>query len=128
MDSAGLSGQWAAQTTLKDKQQRVAQVVYALGVAMGFAAQSGQVATQAIVHALDGVGVRFALEVLTGVKDGVVAGVLVGGVSDCSAARNLRTQCAGCWGVAITQDPAENSLGRTINSPPQPNCSFFSPT
>lgn len=49
---------------------------------MGSAAKPGQVAAQPIIHALDGVGMRFAFEVLVFVEDGVVAGVLVGGVSD----------------------------------------------
>lgn len=49
---------------------------------MSFSAKPGQVAAQAIVHGLDGVGMRFAFEVLVFVEDGVVAGVLVGGVSD----------------------------------------------
>jgi hypothetical protein len=66
----------------KDKQQRIAQVLHTLGVAVRLAAQSGKVAAKSVVHALNGVGVRFAFEVLAFVEDVVVALVLVRGVSD----------------------------------------------
>lgn len=97
---------------------------------MGFAPQPGQVAAQPVVHAFDGVRVRmrFAFEVPLVVEDEAVAREVVSGVSDCSAARNLRTQRPGRWGVAIAQRPAEYSLGSAISSPPEPNSSFFSPT
>lgn len=67
---------------MKHKQKRVAQVLHAFGVAVRFASQPGQVAAQPVVHTLDGVGVRLALEVALLVEDGAVAGELVAGVSD----------------------------------------------
>jgi hypothetical protein len=112
---------------MEDKEQSIAQVLQAFGITMRLAPESGQVAAQTVVHAFDDVRVRLAPDVLRVGEDGAVGGVLVGGVSDCSAVRNLRTQCSGCWGVAIAQDPAENSLGKGINSPPEPNSAFFSP-
>lgn len=49
---------------------------------MRLASQPCQVAAQPVVHAFDGVRVRLAFDVLGSAKDVVVAGVLVGGVSD----------------------------------------------
>ena len=92
---------------------------------MRLTAQSGQIATQLVVHALDDVGLRFALDVLRAGKDGVVALIVVGSVLDVRAARNLRAQRSG---VTIAQDPSEYAAGSAINSPPQPNCCFLEPT
>ena len=74
--------QLTAQTAVKDKQQRVPQVVHAFGIAVRFTTQSGQVAAQSVIHAFDGVRVRFAFEVLLCTEDVVVALVFIGGVSD----------------------------------------------
>ena len=95
---------------------------------MRLTAHSGQIATQLVVHALDDVGLRFALDVLRAGKDGVVTLVVVGSVLDVWAARNWRAQRSGCSGVTIAQDPSEYAAGSAINSPPQPNCCFLEPT
>ena len=91
---------------MKDKQQRVAQIVHALRVAVRLAPQPRQVTAQPVVHGLDSVRARLALEMLGFVKDGSVTSVLVGGLSDCSATRNPRIQRPGRWGIAIAQRPA----------------------
>ena len=95
---------------------------------MRLSPQPGQIASQLVVHALDDVGLRLALDVLLAREDGVVAPVVVGSVLDMRAARNLRAQRSGCSGVTIAQDPSEYVAGSAINSPPEPNCCFFEPT
>ena len=92
---------------------------------MRFALEPSQVAAQLVVHALDLAGVGLAFDVLAGREDRAVALPVVGAEGDFSAARKLRTQRSGCPGVTIAQRPAENLSGSAINSPPQPNCSFF---
>ena len=72
----------ALDATPKDEQQRIAQVLHTFGITVRLAVQSGKVTAKPIVHALNGVGVRFAFEVLVFVEDVVVALVLVRGVSD----------------------------------------------
>ena len=95
---------------------------------MRLATQPGQIAAQFVVHALDDVRVRLALGEPLGREDVSVAAPVVGEVADVRLARNLRAQRSGCSGVTIAQRPAENSAGSAINSPPQPNWSFFEPT
>ena len=92
---------------------------------MRLSSQSCQIATNPIVHAFDGVGVRFALEVLGLGENFAVTLPVVGGVSELSADRKRLAQRSGCSGVAITQRPAENLAGSAINSPPEPNRLFF---
>ena len=75
--------------------------------------------------AFDGVGVRFALEVLGFGEDFAVALPVVGGVSELSADSKRLAQRSGCSGVAITQRPAEYLVGSAINKPPEPNRLFF---
>ena len=72
----------ALDPSLKDKQQGIAQVVGTFGITVRLAAQPDQVAPQPVVHAFDGVRVRIAFDEPGSAKDVVVAGVLVGGVSD----------------------------------------------
>ena len=95
---------------------------------MRLSLQSGQVATQLVVHAFDGEGVGFARLALFLPEDAVVAVPEVAGVSEFRAARNLRAHDAGCSGVATAQCPPEYFSGSAINSPPEPNISFFSDT
>jgi hypothetical protein len=90
--------------------------------------QSGKVAPELVVHALDGEGVGLARLTLFLLEDSVVGVPEVAGVSELRAARNLRTHVAGCSGVATAQSPPEYFSGRAINSPPEPNISFFSDT
>ncbi len=95
---------------------------------MRLSPQPGQIASQLVVHALDDVGLRLALDELLFGEDGVVAAVVVGAVLEVRAIRNLRAQRSGCSGVTIAQDPCEYASGSAINSPPEPNGAFFSPT
>ena len=95
---------------------------------MRLSLQSCQVAPQLVVHAFDceGVGLARLAPVLR--KDPVVGMPEVAGVSEFRAARNLRTHDAGYSGVTTAQSPPEYFSGSAINSPPEPNISFFSDT
>ena len=99
-----------------------------LGVAMGFAAQSGQVDAEAIIVAFDGEGVGFALQMAVLGKNQTVGMPEVGAEGDVGGVRKLRIQAAGRFGSTIPQRPAADFLGSTINSPPQPAGRFFWPT
>ena len=61
---------------LEYEEQGVAQMFHAFGVTVRFAPQPSQVTAQPVIHALDGVGLRFAFEVLRGMEELVVAPVL----------------------------------------------------
>ena len=95
---------------------------------MRLSAQTRQVATQAVVVALYGEGVRLAFEVPALFKDDSVGVPEVGAVGDVLAVRKLRIQTPGRFGSTIAQRPSADFLGSTINSPPQPAVLFFLPT
>ena len=95
---------------------------------MRLSSQAGQIATNPVVHAFDGVRVRLAFDVLVLGEDSAVARPVVGGVSELIAERKRLAQRSGRSGVAITQRPAEYLVGSAINSPPEPNRLFFLPT
>ena len=118
---AGGWDQGAGELALPHEQEGVAQIDYALGVAVRLAPQARQTAAQLVVHAFDDVRVRLALGELPGGEDVGVAAPVVGEVPDARALRNLRAQRSGCSGVTIAQRPSENSVGSAINSPPQPS-------
>ena len=59
----------------------------ALGVAVGFAMEPGEIVAQPRVPTLDGEGVRLALQVVVGAKDFRVRSPIVGAISQVSAAR-----------------------------------------
>ena len=120
-------GEDGCTLSLEIEQDRGGEVAFGLRVAMCLASQSRQIAANPVVHAFDGVRVRFASEVL-GLGDDSAVAVVVGGVSELIAARKRLAQRSGCSGVAITQRPAEYLVGSAINSPPEPNWLFFLPT
>ena len=95
---------------------------------MGFAAEAGEVDTEAVVVTFDGEGVSLALQMPLPGKDQAVGVPEVGAEADVFAMRKLRIQAAGRFGSTTAQRPSADFLGSTINSPPQPAGRFFWPT
>jgi hypothetical protein len=95
---------------------------------MSLAAKASQVASQAVVVAFYGEGVRLALEMAVLFEDDGVGMPEVGAEDDVPGVRKLRIQTPGRCGSTIAQRPSADFLGSTINRPPQPASLFFLPT
>ena len=107
------------------KQDAGGQVFFGLAVVVRPAFEAGQIAPDAVVQAFDGKGVRLALDMVLAAEDFRVGMPEVGGEADMSGVRQLRSQPLGRFGSTIPQRPAQDRLGSTINSPPEPAIIFF---
>ena len=92
---------------------------------MSFSFQPGEVAADAVVQTFDGEGVGFALDMVFFGEDFSIGVPEVGGIDDVEGVRKLRIQPLCCFGSTIPQRPAQDALGSTINSPPEPAIIFF---
>ena len=92
---------------------------------MGLTSQAGQINPQPVVATLYREGVRFALDVPVLGEDDAVGVPEIGGEDEVIVVRKLRIQTLGRVGATIPQCPAQDALGSTINSPPEPAGSFF---
>ena len=87
--------------------------------------EPGQITAEAVVQAFDREGVGFALEMPVLAEDGPVRVPEVGGEDEVRSMRKLRIQPLRRFGSTIPQRPAKDTLGSTINSPPEPAIIFF---
>ena len=87
--------------------------------------EASEVATDAVVQTFDREGVGFTLDVAVLEKDFPVRVPEVGGEDDVRGMRKLRIQPLRRFGSTIPQRPAKDTLGSTINSPPEPAIVFF---
>jgi hypothetical protein len=92
---------------------------------MGLPAQARQIDANAVVPALYREGVRFALDVPVVGEDDAVGVPEIGCEDEVIVVRKLRIQTLGRVGATIPQRPAQDALGSTINSPPEPASGFF---
>lgn len=92
---------------------------------MGFSFEACEVAADAVVQAFDGEGMGFTLDMGFFGEDFPVGMPEVGGKDDVGGVRKLRIQPLCCFGSTIPQRPAQDALGSTINSPPEPAIIFF---
>ena len=96
-----------------------------LGVAVSLAAKAGERDSEPVVVALDGEGVRFALQMPVRGENQAVGVPEVRAEGAVPGVRKLRIQAAGRLGSTIPQCPSADFLGSTIHSPPQPAGRFF---
>ena len=87
--------------------------------------EASQIASDAVVQAFDGKGVRFALDMVLAAEDFRVGMPEVGGKFDLGGVRQLRSQPLGRFGSTIPQRPPQDRLGSTSISPPEPAIIFF---
>ena len=108
-----------------EEQDAGSEIFHGLAVTVRPAFEAGQIAADAVVQAFDREGVGFALDVAVLGKDFPVGVPEIGGEGEMSGVRKLRIQPLRARASTIPQRPAQDALGSTINSPPEPASSFF---